>query len=181
MTSGTEEHWQRIQQLEKEHVEVYKELLTALDKLYLIRKHNHEVVLNSSQQRLLEIRHQLQINLEKTGLLIRLLEKPDNSNILFVKLQNLLEESNSLDNELLQSLGTQSSFNKQLIVSRLERDQLMAKLAEVSSRFPKATLRLDDDEIAENQVELERENETIQELLIALQIHSGYTDISYAI
>ncbi|QHS76771.1 Mcm16p [Saccharomyces paradoxus] len=181
MTSGTAEQWERIQQLEKEHVEVYRELLIALDKLYLIRKHKYPIILSSGQQRLLEIRHQLQINLEKTGLLIRLLEKPDNSNILFTKLQNLLDESNSLDYELLQSLGTQSSLHKQLIESKAERDELMSKLIEISSRFPEPSTPPDDNDATGKQVEIEKENETIQELMIALQIHSGYTNISYAI
>lgn len=181
MTGGTAEQWERIQQLEKEHVEVYRELLIVLDKLYLIRKHKHAIILSSSQQRLLEIRHQLQINLEKTGLLLRLLEKPDNSNILFTKLQNLLDESNSLDYELLQSLDTQSSLNKHLIESKTERDELISKLIEISSRFPEPTLPQDDSDAAGKQVEIEKENETIQELMIALQIHSGYTNISYAI
>ncbi|AJV91271.1 minichromosome maintenance- protein [Saccharomyces cerevisiae] len=181
MTNSSEKQWERIQQLEKEHVEVYRELLITLDRLYLIRKHNHAVILSHTQQRLLEIRHQLQINLEKTALLIRLLEKPDNTNVLFTKLQNLLEESNSLDYELLQSLGAQSSLHKQLIESRAERDELMSKLIELSSKFPKPTIPPDDGDTAGKQVEVEKENETIQELMIALQIHSGYTNISYTI
>ncbi|CAI4053792.1 Mcm16p SKDI_16G3100 [Saccharomyces kudriavzevii IFO 1802] len=181
MTSGTEEQWERIRQLEQEHVEVYKELLVALDKLYLTRKHDHTIALSSSQQRLLETRHQLEISLERSGVLIRLLEKPDSSNILFTKLQNLLDESNSLDSELLQSLGAQSSLHEQLAKSRLQRDQLMSNLIEVSSKFPKANPFPEDGDTAGNQVEMEKENETIQELIIALQIHSGYTDISYAI
>ncbi|CAI4036914.1 hypothetical protein SMKI_16G2090 [Saccharomyces mikatae IFO 1815] len=179
MTSGTAEQWERIQQLEKEHVRVYKELLITLDKLYLIRKHNHAIILSPSQQRLLEIRHQLEINLERTGLLIRMLEKPDNSNILTIKLQNLLDESNRLDCELLKSLGNQSSLHKQLIATRVERDKLMSKLIEISSRFP-ITPTPDDNNSGGDQVEVEKENETIQELMIALQIHSGYTNISYA-
>lgn len=185
----------RIQKLEERHVQVHKELLQVLDELYLTQ-HGGNPSLDKEKRRTAEVRRQLQMSLEKSSVILRALERfqqrdSDTSNndlttedLLAQRLGKLMDTNYKLDHSVSQTLSRQMELSRELRSERNTYHALSERLKEVSSQLQRSKSESEIQQEQETEFQtpqqdsenspLERENETIEQLLIALKVLGGY-------
>lgn len=180
----------RIQELEERHVKVHKELLEVLDDLYLAQ---HGIIsLDKEKRRATEVRRQIQMSLEKSAVILRALERLGQQNsvtnsgdsttegLLAQRLGRLMDANYKLDHTVSQVLSRQLELSAQLRDERKIYETLSDRLKQVSLQLqtskPESEIHQEPEKEFQLQEDssLERENETIEQLLIALKVFGGY-------
>lgn len=179
----------KIQELEKLHVTVYKELLEVLDELYLVQLGN--VSLNKEARRTAEVRRQLQMSLEKSVVILRALERlgqrdtiasqhqgPTTEGILAERLGKLMDANYKLDHEVSQTLSRELELSKQLRSERKMYEALADQMKQVSSQLKTnesvTTQEPESEPLTDSETRLEGESDTIEQFLIAVKVLGGY-------
>ncbi|CAR29820.1 ZYRO0G17754p [Zygosaccharomyces rouxii] len=180
----------RIQELEEQHVRVHKEMLQTLDELYLAKLGSTS--LDKEKRRTAEVRRQLQMSLEKSAVILRALERlgkqksgTDDSDsttegLLAQRLGKLMDTNYKLDHTVSTTLSRQIELSKQLRNERKTYDTLANQLRQVSSQLQadKSASEIQQEpepiSLLQEDPQLERENDTIEQLLIALKVFGGY-------
>ncbi|CUS24784.1 LAQU0S19e01552g1_1 [Lachancea quebecensis] len=190
----------RLQDLEERHVSVYRELLTALDELYLLRKG-----IRPEDETLLAVRHQLQSSLTMTA---PMMSAMNGKTALDKRLLKLMQENHKLDAEVAAHQDEKLRLMRELGKERVRYKELVSNAHELTERQARAqgfgglrTSRgLQDantstdreeqgnggqnsgerDSTAEaspeqrDKSQIERENEALSELLVGMIVHGGY-------
>lgn len=180
----------RVQELEERHVKVHKELLEVLDELYLVQHGNTS--LDKEKRRATEVRRQIQMSLEKSAVILRALERlgqqdfvtnsgdSTTEGLLAQRLGRLMDANYKLDHTVSQILSRQLELSAQLRDERKIYETLSDRLKQVSLQLQasKPVIELHQEPKIESQLQedssLERENETIEQVLIALKVFGGY-------
>lgn len=181
----------RIEELEERHVRVHKELLQTLDDLYLAQ--HGGTSLDKEKRRTAEVRRQLQMSLEKGAVILRALERlgqqepsTDSSEnmttegLLAQRLGRLMESNYKLDHTVSRTLSRQLELSRQLRSERKKYDTLADRLRQVSSQLQasRSVTEIQQEPETESQLQedslIERENDTIEQLLISLKVFGGY-------
>ncbi|EDO18821.1 hypothetical protein Kpol_1028p97 [Vanderwaltozyma polyspora DSM 70294] len=188
----------RITSLEKEHVEVHQKLLKVLDQLYL-KKNGLSTNLNRGEETRLENRLQLQLSLEKSGAILRTIERTFNTenssadidfddftelkpevtssveHFLALRLATIMKQNYELDKMLSETLKKDLESYQELYSEHQNYRNLMQKFISLSSSL-EAKKTSDDltNEDTESDTKLALENETIEQLILALKVNGGY-------
>ncbi|QLQ79033.1 hypothetical protein HG537_0B03800 [Torulaspora globosa] len=185
---------ERVLELERDHVQLHNDLLSALDKLYLLQL-GHGTLKDREADNTLTIRRQLQLSLEKSSAILRTIQRmsrlQDHSNndfnttedLLASRLSNLMQQNYELDYKVKELLEREEIANQQLLHERKRYFNLIAKMTETSDKIHKQTTITTPNPIAHTLQDQEKQdiidqNEQIQELLLALKIHGGYDPLS---
>lgn len=179
---------ERVVELEKQHVLIHGELLKALDELYLLQQGAN---LDREKERTAQVRRQLQMSLEKSAAVLRALDRfgqeqriseplseTSTERLLANRLGNLMNENYRLDGNVSEILTKQTELSDDLRKKRRYYwalvDRLKRLLADIDIQEPAAKGEEVQEPNASDYTELEKENETIEQLLIALKVHGGY-------
>ncbi|AQZ18744.1 MCM16 (YPR046W) [Zygosaccharomyces parabailii] len=179
---------ERVVELEKQHVLMHGELLKALDELYLLQQ---GAKLDREKERTAQVRRQLQMSLEKSAAILRALDRlgheqriseplSENSTerLLANRLRNLMNENYRLDGNVNEILTKQTELSEELRKKRSYYWSLVDRLKRLSADIDIQEPTAKGEELQEpttsDGTELEKENETIEQLLIALKVHGGY-------
>ncbi|QLL31520.1 hypothetical protein HG536_0B03840 [Torulaspora globosa] len=193
---------ERVLELEREHVQLHDELLSALDKLFLLQL-GHGNLKDREAESSIAIRRQLQLSLEKSAAILTAIQRMSKlqhsedsdvrttEDILASRLANLMQENYELDYTVKELLEKEEKANQDLLDERTRYFDLIAKMTEVSDKIHKqkqASLAAgalpDSTPVAHTPREKEKQqaiidqNEQIQELLVALKVHGGYDPLS---
>lgn len=181
---------ERIQELEREHVQLYGELLKALDKLYQLQR-GHGRIRDKDAESTLATRRQLQMSIEKSAAMIRTLERllkyegnpgmglTTTEDLLAMRLGKLMQENYEMDYEVADIMKREDKVRQEFREERLQYSRLSTRLRELSDKINSQKETPDEsDEIKSiptpGRSEIINENERIEELLLALKIHGGY-------
>lgn len=192
--SITEEQLQRIRDLERRHVEVYYQLLQTLDELYLVKESRRDIKLTSAELDMLELRNQMRFSMDKSVALYKTYDRlnklmennQDLSTVqtsedkLAVNLKMELDTSVTIDGKVEETLQDNISLTNELQSETAKYNELTKKLQEhrpSTQRRMKPTLnKIDSLDTMDQDSQINNENETIKQLLIALKVHTK-TDI----
>lgn len=180
----------RIRALEKEHVDIFNQLLRVLDELYLERSHeSRKVIIKDEQESLLRLRRQMQKGLEESAAILRTLERIDKldyeekseslsvEDILASRIKKLMDNNYKLETEAIQLINQR--FNSELTIFEEESRflNLRQQLNDLDELYGTKTDNTDRPPHAEPETSefnaLRRQNSALRELLTALKIHSG--------
>lgn len=185
----------RLQELEERHVSVYRELLTALDELYLLRKG-----IQPEDETLLVVRRKLQSSLTMTA---PMMSAMNGKTALDKRLTRLMKENHELDAEVAAHQDEKLRLLRELSDERMRYKELVNNARELTERQAHAQgigeLRMprgrqdankstdsdlydsseqgDSTEAGSEQrdkAQIERENEALRELLVGMIVHGGY-------
>ncbi|KAG0670626.1 hypothetical protein C6P45_002002 [Maudiozyma exigua] len=192
--SITEDKLQRIRDLERRHVEVYYQLLQTLDELYLVKESRRDIKLTPAELDMLELRNQMRFSMDKSVALYKTYDRlnklmennQDLSTVqssedkLAVNLKMELDRSVTIDGKVEETLQDNISLTNELQSETAKYNELTKKLQEYrpgTERRMKPTLNnIDSLDTMDQDSQINNENETIKQLLIALKVHTK-TDI----
>lgn len=184
---------ERIYELEREHVEVYGELLKALDKLYLVQR-GYVGTRDKDNETILATRRQLQMSIEKSAAIIRTLERrlkskhtqgvdlDSTEDILASRLAKLMHDNYEMDYKVTGLLERETQVRQELEEERIRYSKLVGRLRQLSdeingekpSNEDIPETRSENETPKRGNVDIVSENERIEQLLLALKIHGGY-------
>ncbi|SCW03719.1 LAFE_0G16710g1_1 [Lachancea fermentati] len=168
---------QEIRELEHQHVELYRELLKALDRLYLLRKG-----IKPLDESLLAIRHQLQTSLAMTVPTIKTITDANNPNDLEKRLLEMMQENYELDQEVVSLQDKNLQLVKEFSLLRANYKRMRPEIRELVETIRLRSLEAQSPSSSqpaqnissEEEDALRQENEKLTEIIGALIIHSGY-------
>lgn len=188
----------KIKKLEYEHARTFESLLKAVDDLYLAKQTGNIFTPNEEQERLLRTRRHFQMDMERSASLLRAFDHWDKTNlesetdgtaingskespanryesgekILETRLQNLLHSNIDLDAKTTAKLKKIKELNELIGNRRVRFNELQEELSVLGRDLDARESRqyVDDDQ---HDTDIIKENEILQELLIALKVHSG--------
>lgn len=185
----------KLKKLEKEHVEIYYNLLQSLDELYLLKEQSSDVELDNNNRFLMEIRTQLQMSMDKSVAMLKAFERLNNQknniineedlqstpaeDILAKRMQALMDENFNLDSKINTTLERYVTESTKLRESRSRYHELTKTLQSLHSEIKQQTNQQNADDsysstnINEEDNKMEEENEIISQLLIALKVHTN--------
>lgn len=191
----------KVVELERKHVEVYIELLKAVDELYLIKQEKHDIELSSNEINMLEMRNQMRLSMDKS---IAVLKAIDRLNNVEKNGQNI-EDIDSVEDKLALNLRNQLDkgieIDAKVNTTMNETSDLVASLQKETIKYNNLTKRLqelqaarernsgssqeynhdisdgdkqltDSDNRLDDETRLTNENEVLKQLLIALKVHT---------
>lgn len=186
------EKFHKIRVLEKEHVDIFNQLLRVLDDLYLERSHqSRKIIIKDEQESLLRLRRQMQKGLEESAAILRTLERIDKldpnketdleslsvEDVLASRVKKLMDKNYKLETEAVQLINQR--FNVEVAIGKeenrfLELRQQLTELDELYGVDPEKVNNSAPTEIDSTEYNrLKRQNSALKELLTALKIHSG--------
>ena len=179
-----EDKWERVCALEREHVDLYTQLLRVLDELHLERSNsNHKVIIKDEQENLMKVRRQMQCGLEESAAILSPLQRANQmdkdgerslEDLVAERLNSLMERHYSTETECMQIINARLDVSTKIFDEQKKFMKLREELQELDKLYGDQGL----DAPAKpaktaEQEQLERENETLRELLVALQVYSG--------
>lgn len=179
---------ERIFELEKQHVLLYEELLQALDELYLLQQ---GAKLDREKERNAQVRLQLQMSLEKSAAILKTLDRlgqeqrlqeraPEatTERLLALRLGEHMHKNYQLDGRVSETLAKQVELSKELRDKRNRYWSLVDQLKRFSTTTDMHEPEAEQEELQQSttpdEARLDQENDTIEQLLIALKVHGGY-------
>ncbi|GMM58967.1 Mcm16 protein [Maudiozyma humilis] len=187
-----------IRDLERRHVEIYYQLLETLDELYLVKETDGDIALDATQTSLLEMRRQMQFNVDKSVALAKTYERLNNmrksgegttathseEDLLALSLEKELQEGETLNarvysayeenKELVRTLQEETAKYRALIL-RLQKLRPARGLAQSPNTLDSpstGSTSLTTNAVRED-TRITSENEVLEQLLTALRIHTG--------
>ncbi|CCE63143.1 hypothetical protein TPHA_0E00470 [Tetrapisispora phaffii CBS 4417] len=190
---------ERIARLEEEHVKTHSELLKALDTLYLLKKSGgKDIELNPDRKQQLETRTKVQLSLQKSIPLLRSInsvsnmqngndnsgksttENPDipsAEKMLANRLGSFMEEDYEKTQALFEAMNLETEEREELQREQQRYEALIAQYKDLASKLDDKLAKqkeMNEHATAVSDEEYLRQNETMEQLLLALKIHGGY-------
>ncbi|CCK71017.1 Mcm16p KNAG_0F03550 [Huiozyma naganishii CBS 8797] len=171
----------RIEQLERAHVQVHSQLLQELDRLYFLKEGGSKGTLGVNEKHLLALRRQLQLSLEKSVAAAKTLKRlgdetagtNSSEQAITLRLKDLMDANGALDEEIADTMQHTLQLNDDLSRATAEFDTLKSQLQNLHPQVTQQLVTNPPETTEEIAATATPQSETLQELLTALQLISG--------
>ncbi|SCU81770.1 LANO_0B04126g1_1 [Lachancea nothofagi CBS 11611] len=155
----------RVHELEDRYVRVYRELLKALDELYLYRQR-----IVPKDESVLAVRRQLQSSMTMTAPMIQAM---GNDGELELRLRELMRENYEMDETFAEHQNEHIRLLNRLSEKRSQYEKLVATARPIAAEIRKLAPRSHPG-IDGVDKDVKDENEVLKELIVGMIIQSGY-------